>query len=598
MCKLLKNLTKRELMMVICAVAFIVVQVWLELKMPDYMNEITRLVETEGSKMSAILKNGGLMLLCALFSMFASVITGFFAARVASGLSMGLREKVFKKVMTFNNKEIGQFSTSSLITRTTNDITQIQFLIAIGLQALIKAPIHMVWAITKISNKQWQWSVVTLCAVMVILIMFAVTVIVAFPKFKVIQSLTDGINRVTRENLIGIRVVRAYNAENFQENKFEEVNDELTKTHLFTGRVMAFIGPTMTIIMSGISLAIYWIGSYIIDGTKVVDASGVPQMDGVVKRIDIFSDMVVFSSYAIQIVMSFMMLSIMFVILPRVMVSVKRVNEVIDTDISITSGNTDKGLPGMEGTIEFRDVSFKYPDGGDNVLHKISFTANKGETVAIIGATASGKSSLINLIPRFYDADEGAVYVDGINVKEYDIHALRDKIGYIGQKAIMFSGTVASNVAYSIDSPSEEGIKEAIDIAQAEEFVSKMSEGIESPISQGGTNVSGGQRQRLSIARAVYKKPEIYIFDDSFSALDYKTDRILRTELKNKTGDATKLIVAQRIGTIRDADKIIVLEDGAIAGIGKHKDLMKNCQVYQEIAYSQLSKEELEDGRE
>ena len=595
MFKLLKKLSKREFLMVICCVAFVVGQVWLELKMPDYMNKITRLVETEGSKMNEILKNGGMMLLCALFSMAFAMITGFFAAQVAAGLSMTLREKVFKKVMAFNNEEIGRFSTPSLITRTTNDITQIQMLIAIGLQALIKAPILMVWAITKISNKQWQWSFVTAAAVMMIIIMLLCTVVVCLPKFKKIQALTDGINRVTRENLVGIRVVRAYNAENFQENKFEEVNDELTKTHLFTGRIMSMIGPTMTIIMSGISLAIYWVGAYIINSKSFTDPSEAPQV--LAERLDIFSDMVVFSSYAIQVIMSFMMLSIMFIILPRVMVSVKRVNEVIDTNVAITDGEVKDGVPGLTGTVEFRNVSFRYPDGGDDVLHDISFTANKGETVAFIGATASGKTSVVNLIPRFYDVREGNIYVDGIDVRKYDLTSLRDKIGYVAQKAVMFSGTVTSNIAYTDKNPTEAAIEEALSIAQAKDFVDKMEGGKEARLAQGGTNVSGGQRQRLSIARAIYKKPEIYIFDDSFSALDYKTDRILRNALREKTQDATKLIVAQRIGTIRDADKIIVLEDGKIVGMGKHKELMKTCTAYQEIAYSQLSKEELEDGR-
>jgi len=595
MFKLLKKLSKREFLMVICCVAFVVGQVWLELKMPDYMNKITRLVETEGSKMNEILKNGGMMLLCALFSMAFAMITGFFAAQVAAGLSMTLREKVFKKVMAFNNEEIGRFSTPSLITRTTNDITQIQMLIAIGLQALIKAPILMVWAITKISNKQWQWSFVTAAAVMMIIIMLLCTVVVCLPKFKKIQALTDGINRVTRENLVGIRVVRAYNAENFQENKFEEVNDELTKTHLFTGRIMSMIGPTMTIIMSGISLAIYWVGAYIINSKSFTDPSEAPQV--LAERLDIFSDMVVFSSYAIQVIMSFMMLSIMFIILPRVMVSVKRVNEVIDTNVAITDGEVKDGVPGLTGTVEFRNVSFRYPDGGDDVLHDISFTANKGETVAFIGATASGKTSVVNLIPRFYDVREGNIYVDGIDVRKYNLTSLRDKIGYVAQKAVMFSGTVTSNIAYTDKNPTEAAIEEALSIAQAKDFVDKMEGGKEARLAQGGTNVSGGQRQRLSIARAIYKKPEIYIFDDSFSALDYKTDRILRNALREKTQDATKLIVAQRIGTIRDADKIIVLEDGKIVGMGKHKELMKTCTAYQEIAYSQLSKEELEDGR-
>ena len=595
--KILKRLNKTEVIMVFCSIVFVVAQVWLELKMPDYMSEITKLVETPGSKMGEVLKNGGLMLLCAFLSMASAVVTGFFAAKVAAGLSMTLRENVFKKVLTFNNEEIGRFSTSSLITRTTNDITQVQMLIAIGLQALIKAPILMVWAITKISNKQWQWSVATAAAVLFILVMLLSTVVVCLPRFKRIQTLTDNINKVTRENLTGIRVVRAYNAEEYQEGKFEEVNDELTSTHLFTGRVMSLLGPTMTIILSGISLAIYWIGAYLINNVKIVDEStGMIDPNGINGRLDIFSDMVVFSQYAIQVIMSFMLLTMMFIILPRVLVSVRRINEVLDTDVRIKNGTAREEKSDKKGCIEFKNVSFRYPDGGDDILHDISFTAEKGETVAIIGATASGKSSLVNLIPRLYDVTDGEILVDGVDVRDYDIHYLRDKIGYIAQKAVLFSGTVKSNVAYGRDEVDDNDVLEAIDVAQASEFVSKMEDREDSHIAQGGTNVSGGQRQRLSIARAIYKKPEIYIFDDSFSALDYKTDRTLRHILKEKTGDATKLIVAQRIGTIRDADKIIVLDDGRIAGMGTHGELMKNCTEYQEIAYSQLSKEELSDG--
>ena len=597
--KILKRLNKTEVLMVFCSIVFVVAQVWLELKMPEFMSKITKLVETEGSKMGEVLKNGAFMLLCALLSMLSAVATGFFAARVAAGLSMTLREQVFKKVLTFNNEEMGHFSTSSLITRTTNDITQVQTLIAMGLQAIIKAPILMAWAISKIANKQWQWSAATVGAVVMIVIMFMCTVVVCIPKFKRIQSLTDNINKVTRENLTGIRVVRAYNAEEYQEAKFEKENDDLTKTHLFVGRVMSLISPMMTIILSGISLAIYWIGAYLINDVKidfVNDPSGASA--GMSKRLDIFSDMVVFSQYAIQVIMSFMLLSIMSFILPRVMVSVRRINEVLDTEVNIVSGTKKDNDSSKAGSIEFKNVCFRYPDGGDDILHDISFTAEKGETVAIIGATASGKSTLVNLIPRLYDATGGEVLVDGVNVKDYDVHYLRDKIGYIAQKAVLFSGSVKSNVAYGRDDKIDEEIDEAIAIAQAEEFVSAMPDKTDTHIAQGGTNVSGGQRQRLSIARAVYKKPEIYIFDDSFSALDYKTDRILRNVLKEKTGDATKLIVAQRIGTIRDADKIIVIDDGKIAGIGTHRELMKNCPEYQEIAYSQLSKEELEDGRD
>jgi ATP-binding cassette subfamily B multidrug efflux pump len=586
MLKLFKNLSKKELGMVVLSIAFVVVQVWLDLKMPDYMSQITMLVETQGSEIGEILKNGAYMLLCAVGSMAASMITGFFAALVAAGLSKKLREKVFKKVMAFNDEEMGRFSTASLITRTTNDITQIQTIIAMGLQAIIKAPILLVWAIIKISGKQWEWSAATACAVLVIMVMILITIIFAMPKFKIIQKLTDNLNRVTRENLIGIRVVRAYNAEGFQEAKFDKANSELTGANLYANRVMALIMPSMSLVISGISLAIYWIGAYIINDAGMMD------------RFSIFSDMVVFSSYAIQVIMAFAMLTMLFIMLPRVLVSAKRINEVLDTKVRMENG-TEKGNTECAGTVEFKNVSFRYPDAGDDVISDISFKAEKGETVAVIGATASGKSSLINLIPRLYDAVSGEVLVDGVDVKKYDIKSLREKIGFVAQKAILFSGTVNSNVSYAAkenESAAETAdlVNEAIDIAQAGEFVDRMPDKKASVIAQGGTNVSGGQKQRLSIARAVYKKPEIYVFDDSFSALDYSTDKALRNALAEKTKDATKIIVAQRIGTIKDADSIIVLEDGKIAGIGKHAQLMKECDAYREIALSQLSQAELE----
>jgi ATP-binding cassette subfamily B multidrug efflux pump len=586
MLKLFKNLSKKELGMVVLSIAFVVVQVWLDLKMPDYMSQITMLVETQGSEIGEILKNGAYMLLCAVGSMAASMITGFFAALVAAGLSKKLREKVFKKVMAFNDEEMGRFSTASLITRTTNDITQIQTIIAMGLQAIIKAPILLVWAIIKISGKQWEWSAATACAVLVIMVMILITIIFAMPKFKIIQKLTDNLNRVTRENLIGIRVVRAYNAEGFQEAKFDKANSELTGANLYANRVMALIMPSMSLVISGISLAIYWIGAYIINDAGMMD------------RFSIFSDMVVFSSYAIQVIMAFAMLTMLFIMLPRVLVSAKRINEVLDTKVRMENG-TEKGNTECAGTVEFKNVSFRYPDAGDDVISDISFKAEKGETVAVIGATASGKSSLINLIPRLYDAVSGEVLVDGVDVKKYDIKSLREKIGFVAQKAILFSGTVNSNVSYAAkenESAAETAdlVNEAIDIAQAGEFVDRMPDKKASVIAQGGTNVSGGQKQRLSIARAVYKKPEIYVFDDSFSALDYSTDKALRNALAEKTKDATKIIVAQRIGTIKDADSIIVLEDGKIAGIGKHAQLMKECNAYREIALSQLSQAELE----
>ncbi len=583
MFKLLKLLRKREVVYIFFSLIFVVAQVWLDLKMPDYMSEITRLVQTPGSDMNDILKNGAYMLVCAVGSMIGAMITGFFASKVAAGLALSVRDRVFKKVMKFNNEEMSRFSAASLITRTTNDITQIQMLIAIGLQALIKAPILLVWAILKIMGKEWQWSVATGGAVLVIVIMLIIAVIVVLPKFKIIQTLTDNLNRVTRENLTGIRVVRAYNAEKFQEEKFDRANDELTRVNLFANRVMCLLMPTMTMIISGISLAIYWIGAYLINAADIFN------------RLTIFSDMVVFSAYAIQVIMAFMMLTMMFVMLPRVMVSVRRVNEIIDTEISIKDGENTNNNTELRGEIEFRNVSFKYPDAGDYVLKNISFTARKGETVAIIGSTGSGKSTLINLIPRFYDASDGDILVDGINVRDYTQKALREKLGYISQKAVMFSGTVQSNIAYGSKKTADKSlsVSDAAEIAQASEFIDKMTEGYDSHIAQGGTNISGGQKQRLSIARAIYRRPEIYIFDDSFSALDYKTDRILRQKLNERLSDSTKIIVAQRIGTIRNADRIIVLDNGEAVGTGTHDELMKTCETYVEIARSQLSEEEL-----
>lgn len=580
MVKLLRKITKREGSMVLCSLIFIVAQVWLDLKMPEYMSAITTLVETPGSELREILLNGGYMLFCAVGSMSAAMVTGFFAAKVAAGLSKSLREQVFKKVMRFNSEEMGRFSTASLITRTTNDITQVQMLIAIGLQAIIKAPILLVWAVVKISGKQWQWSVATMGAVFIILAVLMITVILALPKFQIIQTLTDNLNRVTRENLTGIHVVRAYNAEKFQEEKFERANEELTSTNLFANRVMGLLMPTMTFVTSGIGLAIYWIGAYLINAAKMTE------------RLAIFSDMVVFTSYAMQVIMAFTMLTMMFIMLPRVMVSVRRINEVLDTKIRMKNGSVEGNDISRQGEIEFRNVSFRYPDAGGDMLKNISFTAHKGEIVAFIGATGSGKSTLVNLIPRFYDSTEGEILVDGVDVREYSQAVLRNKLGYVSQRAVLFSGTVESNVAYGDNGqpvPQNAAVAEAVSMAQAGEFVEKMDGRLSAQIAQGGANVSGGQKQRLSIARAICRKPEIYIFDDSFSALDYKTDRILRTALNRKLKDATKLIVAQRIGTIRNADKIIVLDAGKIAGMGTHEELLGNCSVYQEIARSQLS---------
>lgn len=587
MLKIFKHLQGKEWLLIMCSLVFIIAQVWLDLKLPDYMYEITMLVQTEGSKMSEVLVQGGYMLLCAVGSMMAAMITGFFAAKVAAGFSVRLRGMVFEKTMSFSMEEINGFSTSSLITRSTNDITQIQLLIATGLQVLVKAPILAVWAVFKIMGKSWQWTAATGFAVLFLIVMLSIIIIVALPKFKVIQSLTDNLNRVTREHLSGIRVVHAYNAGAYQEEKFEQANNDLTNTNLFTSRVMAILMPTMGLIMSGLGLVIYWIGAFLINQAAIPD------------RLSLFSDMVVFSSYAVQVIMAFMMLSFVFIMLPRASVSAKRINEILNTKAKIIDGNMTDGNKGVSGEIEFRNVSFKYPDGKDYILRNISFSAHKGETVAIIGSTGSGKTSLVNLIPRFYDATEGKIFINGVNVKNYSQEALHDKLGYVSQKAVLFRGTVSSNVAYghNIDIVSEEtGIKKAIEIAQATEFVEKMENQYEGEIAQGGTNISGGQKQRLSIARAIFKQPEIYLFDDSFSALDYKTDRILRSLLKKEIKDATTIIVAQRIGTIKDADRIVVLDDGEVVGMGTHQELMINCEVYQEIAYSQLSKEELEIG--
>ncbi|MDP4096271.1 ABC transporter ATP-binding protein/permease [Paenibacillus sp. P96] len=587
MVKIFKYLTKNEWLLVFFSLVFIVAQVWLDLRLPDYMAEITTKLQMEGSSLSELLIPGGYMLLCAVGSMIASIIVGYFAAKVAAGLAKRLRAMVFDKTLSFSMEEINGFSTASLITRSTNDVTQIQTVVAMGLQVIIKAPILAVWAIVKIADQNWQWTASTGGAVAALIVMLSVIIIFALPKFQRIQRLTDNLNLVTRENLTGLRVVRAYNAAPYQEAKFEQANTELTKTNLFANRLMAMIGPGMTFIMSGLSVAIYWIGAYLINAAAVPD------------RITLFSNMVVFSSYAMQVVMAFMMVSMIFIMMPRASISAKRIMEVLNTQSQIVDGHQTAGESGVVGQVEFRNVSFKYPDAEEPVLRNISFTARKGETVAFIGATGSGKTSIINLIPRFYDTTEGEVLVDGVNVKSYTQAALHNKIGYVPQRAVLFSGTVASNVSYGDNGSagaSEELVETAVGIAQGSEFVEKMDGQYEGLISQGGANVSGGQKQRLSIARAIYRRPEIYIFDDSFSALDYKTDRILRSALKKETDQATTLIVAQRIGTIKDADRIIVLENGEIVGNGTHEELMDSCSTYQEIAYSQLSKEELVHG--
>lgn len=583
MFKILKKMKWQDWCYALICVAFIIMQVWLDMTMPQYMNEITVLIETPGSVMSEVWKAGGMMLLCSLGSVAASVITAIFAARIGSNLSFTLRESLFKKVQTFSMEEIGKFSTASLITRSTNDIQQVLMFIVMGLQMLIKAPVTAVWAICKIAGQQWQWSLATTIGVVVVLVMVGICITLVLPKVKKMQKLTDDLNRVTRENLNGLRVVRAYNAENYQEEKFEKANDELTRTQLFQQRTMAFMMPTMSLVQSGLMLSVYWIGAVLMGSTA--------------DRIGLFGNMMVFSQYGIMIVMSFMMLVMPFMMLPRASVAAKRINEVLDTKTTIQNGTVTEGKQGMEGEVEFKNVSFRYPDAEEDVIHNISFSAKKGETVAFIGSTGCGKSTVINLVPRFYDATEGEILVDGVNVKEYDQHALRNKIAYVSQRATLFSGTVASNVAYGDNGKNpatEEEIAEAVEIAQAKDFVEGLHNKYDGYVAQGGMNFSGGQKQRLSIARAVARKAEILIFDDSFSALDYKTDRVLRKTLDEKCGDATRLIVAQRIGTIRDADKIIVLDDGKMVGIGRHNELMKHCEVYQQIALSQLSKEELE----
>ena len=586
MIKLLKKLKPKQWLYILVCVALIVLQVYLDLKLPDYMASITKIVQTEGSLVKDVLGEGAKMLICAFGSLLSAVVVSYFVTKVASTFSRDLRKDIFGKVLSFSMEEIKNFSTSSLITRTTNDITQVQMLIAMGMQMLIKAPIMAVWAIMKIYGKGFEWSVITAGAVGILLIMILILVLVALPKFKIIQKLTDNLNHTSRENLTGIRVVRAFNAEKYQEGKFASANNELTKTNMFTSRTMALLTPGMQLIMSGLSLSIYWIGAYMINDAGMLD------------KLTIFSNMVVFSSYAMQVVMSFMMLTMIFIFYPRAQVSAKRILEILEKKPKIVSG-VFSGKTKETGTIEFKDVTFRYPDAEENMLENISFKVEKGETVAFIGSTGSGKSTLVNLIPRFYDATYGEVLVDGVNVKNYKLEELNNRLGYVSQKPIIFSGTVSSNVSYGLvnnKKVSKSKIEEASKVAQASEFIEKMEDKYNSSISRSGTNISGGQKQRLSIARAIARDPEIYIFDDTFSALDYKTDTTLRKELKKHTKDATTLIVAQRIGTIKNADKIIVLNEGKIVGQGTHKELLKTCDVYKEIALSQLSKEELENA--
>lgn len=586
MFKLLKKFDKKDISLIIIAILLIVVQVFLELKIPDYMTEITTLIQTEGTKINDVLVEGTYMISCALLSLFTSIGVGYIAASVSSNFSYDLRDVVFDKVEKFSTAEIKKFQTSSLITRTTNDISQLETIIAMGLQAFIKAPIMAVWAISKILTKNIEWSALVGGCVLLLLITVISLMTVVLPRFEIVQKLIDKVNGVTRENLTGIRVVRAFNAEDFQKNRFDKVNKELTKTQLFNQRCFAILNPVMNLVMHGLTLGIYFIGAYLIASASMLD------------KINLFSNMVVFSSYGMQVIMSFLLLAIIFMMWPRAQISARRINEVLECDLSILDGDFD-GQTKEKGVVEFKNVSFKYPDASEYLIKNISFKANKGDTIAFIGSTGSGKSTLINLVPRFYDVTDGEILVDGIDVRKYKLSNLRNKIGYVSQKAFMFTATVSENVSYGDngkEKPNKDAIKKAIDVACATEFVSKMSDNYDALIARGGTNVSGGQKQRLSIARAIARDPEIYIFDDTFSALDFKTDALLRKNLKEYTNDATILIVAQRIGTIMNADKIIVLDKGQCVGMGTHKELLKNCPVYQEIALSQLSKEELENA--
>ncbi len=586
MIKLFKNLTKKDLSIILLIIILVVLSINLELKLPEYMSEITKLVQTEDSTMNQILNAGMHMVLCAIGSLMCTICVGFCTSLLSANFSRTVRRKIFNKVERFGIAEIKKFQTASLITRTTNDVTQIEMLLSMGLQLLIRAPIMAVWALLKIIGKSGELSLVTGVGVIIIVLTNLFIISVVSPRFAIIQKLTDKINGVTRENITGIRVVRAFNAEDFEQKRFSNVNDELTGIHLKITKTFALMEPIMNFVMHFQHLGIYFLGAFIIIRSSMID------------KINTFSNMVVFSSYGMQVIISFLMLTFIFMVLPRAQVSARRINEVLEEEISIKSGNFN-GETKEKGTVEFKDVSFKYPDADEYILKNISFKAKQGETIAFIGSTGSGKSTLINLIPRLYDATDGEVLVDGINVKEYDTKALNNKIGYIPQTAFMFTGTVKENVSYGDngkEKPSLEKIRKAIEVAQATDFVEKMDKKYNAKIARGGTNISGGQKQRLSIARAIARDPEIYIFDDSFSALDYQTDAKLRKELKKYTKDATSMIVAQRIGTIMNADKIIVLDKGECVGIGDHKYLLKNCEVYKEIALSQLSKEELENA--
>ncbi len=582
MTKLLKEFNKKDYFLVLICVLLIVFQVWLDLRLPDYMSEITKLVQTEGSKMSDILVQGAYMLLCAGGSLVSAVIVGYLTSYISATFSQKTRKTLFTKVQEFSMEEIKKFKTSSLITRTTNDITNIQMFISMGLQMLIKAPITAVWAILKILGKNYKWSIATLVAVLVMLAVITTLMLIVLPRFKIVQKLIDNINDKTRENLNGIRVVRAFNAEKYQEDRFEDGNNKLTNTQMFNQRMMSIMSPTMYLIMNLLPLSIYFIGAGLINSAGMFD------------RLNLFSDMIVFSSYAMQVIMAFLMLAMIFVMYPRASVSADRIREVLDTKAKITDGTFDLDTK-LKGDVEFKNVSFKYPDADEYILKNISFKAKSGDTLALIGSTGSGKSTIVNLIMRFYDVTEGEILIDGKNIKDYKLSALYKKIGYVPQRAVMFNGSVKYNVSYGDKKVSDDEMKKAAKVAQATEFIENMPKKYNAIISQGGTNISGGQKQRVAIARAIARDPEIFVFDDSFSALDYKTDYVLRKELKKTTKKATNIIVAQRIGTIINADKIIVLDNGKMVGSGTHKELLKKCKVYKEIALSQLSKEELEN---
>lgn len=585
MIKLFKHFHKEEWFLIGLSVIFVFAQAWLDLHIPEYMQNITYLITNETQELTPILIMGIKMVLCALGSLVTAIIVGFFAARIAARFAKRIRREIFCKVESFSMEEMNKFSTPSLITRSTNDVTQIQRFVAIGMQVVIKAPIISIMAIEKIlTTGRLEWTVLVAGVVFALVTVIATIMIYTIPKFEKIQKITDNLNRVTRENLTGLEVIRAYNAEKYQEDKFDKVNNNLKNNQLKVQRRMSVLHPSMVLALNCIALGVYWIGAILINSAGAGD------------KMVLFSDMVIFSAYAVQVIMAFTLLTIVFIMLPRASISAKRINEVLGTKTRIINGKLKKGKAEKEGVLEFRNVSFAYPDSNEHVIKNINFTANKGETVAFIGATGSGKSTIINLAVRFYDVSEGEILVDGINVKEYTKEALCNKFGYVSQKAVLFSGTVSSNIAYGEngkEKASQEEIKKAVEIAQSKDFVEKLEDGYDGIVAQGGTNFSGGQKQRLSIARAIARKPEFYIFDDSFSALDYKTDRMLRSKLAEETKGITTLIVAQRIGTIKDADKILVIKDGEIVGSGKHEELLKNCDEYKEIALSQLSKEEL-----